>query len=389
MIKVLLLTDFSSGYGRSLLESVVRYARKFGPWAFYRMPLYFRELYGDEGVVEWAKKWGADAIIAQLTDVDLTVLNQLKVPIIVQNYKERYPGISNLTGDYFGTGVMAADFFLRKGYKSFAYYGFMDTVWMRERGEGFKKALTSKGHKVYAFDNREQIPGEKWSFDAERVSKWLLNLPKPIALFACDDYYALQITEVCKMYEINIPNEIAVLGVDNDKLLCNISDPQLSSIELDIENGGYEVGQLLHQFIEKKTLSPVDIIIKPVRIIPRASTERFAVSDKYIEQVLHYMDKNYRNPLSVDDLIQMLPISRRVLEKKFKSETGMSIYQYLQQVRIDKFADLLITTELPLVEAAANAGFTDYKNISRIFVKIKSMTPLQYRKRFTTKTAAE
>ena len=387
MIKILLLTDFSSGYSRSLLENVVRYAREYGPWAFYRMPLYYRELYGDEGVVEWAKKWGADAIIAQLTDVDLTVLNQLNVPIIVQNYKERCPGISNLTGDYFGTGVMAADFFMRKGYKSFAYYGFMDTVWMRERGEGFKKALTGKGYKVYAFDNREQTPGDKWSFNAERVSRWLLELPKPIALFACDDYYALQITEVCKMYNINVPNEIAVLGVDNDKLLCSISAPELSSIELDIENGGYEAGKLLHQFIEKKIVSPVDIIIKPLRIVSRGSTERFAVTDKYIEQILRYMDGNYQNPLSVDDLIRMVPFSRRVLEKKFKAETDMSIYQYLQQLRIDKFANLLITTDLPLVEAAADAGFTDYKNISRIFLKAKSMTPFQYRKHFTSKSS--
>ena len=123
MIKILLLTDFSSGYSRSLLENVVRYAREVGPWAFYRMPLYFRELYGDEGVVEWAKKWGADAIIAQFSDIDLSVLNQLNIPIIVQNYKERSSGISNLTGDYFGTGVIAANFFLHKGYKSFAYYG--------------------------------------------------------------------------------------------------------------------------------------------------------------------------------------------------------------------------------------------------------------------------
>ena len=95
-------------------------------------------------------------------------------------------------------------------------------------------------------------PVKKWCFDVEQVSRWLLSLPKPIALFACDDYYALQITEVCKMYDISIPEEIAVLGVDNDKLLCNISDPQLSSIELDIENGGYEAGKLLHQFIEKE-----------------------------------------------------------------------------------------------------------------------------------------
>ena len=385
MIKILLLTDFSSGYSRSLLENVVRYAREVGPWAFYRMPLYFRELYGDEGVVEWAKKWGADAIIAQFSDIDLSVLNQLNIPIIVQNYKERSSGISNLTGDYFGTGVIAANFFLHKGYKSFAYYGLTDTVWGRERGEGFKKIVSNKGNEVYEFNNRKRVPSEKWSFDVEQVSRWLLSLPKPIALFACDDYYALQITEVCKMYDISIPEEIAVLGVDNDKLLCNISDPQLSSIELDIENGGYEAGKLLHQFIEKKIIAPVDIIIKPVRIVPRASTERFAVSDRHIEQLLQYIDNNYQNPLSVDELTQIVPFSRRVLEKKFKRETGTSVYQYLLDLRIEKFADLLITTDLPLIEAATRSGFTDYKNISRIFTKAKEMTPLQYRKRFTPK----
>ena len=383
MIKILLLTDFSSGYGRSLLEGVVRYAREAGPWVFYRMPLYYRELHGDEGVVRWAEEWGADAIIAQLTDVDLNVLNRLDIPIIVQNYKERCHGLSNLTGDYYGTGVMAAEFFIRKGYKAFAYYGFTDTVWMRERGEGFRDAVSEKGYPVYTFDDGRQLSDGQGNFDAERVSRWLLDLPKPVALFACDDYYALQITEVCKMYNIDIPGDIAVLGVDNDNLLCNISDPALSSIELDVENGGYEVGKLLHQFIEKKITAPADVIIKPVRIVSRGSTERFAVSDKYIGQVLAYIDENYCNPLSVDDLIRIIPYSRRVLEKKFKSETGMSVYQYIQQQRIEKFAALLITTDLPLTEAAAGAGFPDYKNVSRIFVKMKEMTPLQYRKRFT------
>ena len=139
------------------------------------------------------------------------------------------------------------------------------------------------------------------------------------------------------------------------------------------------------EFIEKKIIAPVDIIIKPVRIVPRASTERFAVSDRHIEQLLQYIDNNYQNPLSVDELTQIIPFSRRVLEKKFKRETGTSVYQYLLDLRIEKFADLLITTDLPLIEAATRSGFTDYKNISRIFTKAKEMTPLQYRKRFTPK----
>lgn len=106
------------------------------------------------------EKWGADAIIAQFSDIDLSVLNQLNIPIIVQNYKERSSGISNLTGDYFGTGVIAANFFLHKGYKSFAYYGLTDTVWGRERGEGFKKIVSNKGYEVYEFNNRKRVPSE-------------------------------------------------------------------------------------------------------------------------------------------------------------------------------------------------------------------------------------
>lgn len=383
MIKILLLTDFSSGYSRNLLKGVVRYAKEFGPWTFYRMPLYYREVHGDEGVVRWAKQWGADAIIAQLTDVDVEELHNSGIPIIVQNYKDRNVEVANLTGDYRGTGVMAAEFFLKKGYTEFAYYGYMDTIWMRERGEGFKQKIEERGYPIHMFDNiLERKPDEKWNFDADQVSCWLINLPKPIALFACDDFFALQIIEVCRMYNIDIPGEIAVLGVDNDDLLCNISDPPLSSIELDIENGGYEAGKLLHQFIDKKIEHPEDIVINPIRVVARKSTEKYAVVNKYIEQILKHIELYYATHLSVDDLIRMVPFSRRVLEKRFKEETGITIYQYIQQMRIDKFAELLVTTDMSLVEAAAMAGFEDYKNISRIFVKTKALTPFQYRKKY-------
>jgi LacI family transcriptional regulator len=383
MVKVLLLTDFSSGYSRSLLKGVVQYGKAHGPWAFYRMPLYFRELHGDEGVVKWAKQWGADAIIAQLRDVKVETLQKLKIPIIVQNYKDRYEGISNLTGDYFGTGAMAADFFLRKGYKCFAYYGFKDAVWMRERGEGFKSGAENRGYPVYLFD--EGGMDEKWIFNEERVRQWLMELPKPVALFSCDDSHAIQITEICKMSGISIPEEIAILGVDNDELICNISDPSLSSIELDVENGGFEAGRLLHQFIEKKKKPPVDIVIKPIRVVMRSSTERFAVSDKYIEGVLKYINDQYVSSLSVKDIVRLVPFSRRVLETSFKEEIGMTVYHYIQQVRVEKFCDLLVSSDLSLTEAATCSGFNDYKNVSRTFVRLKSMTPFQYRKKYRMK----
>ena len=378
MKKILLLTDFSSGYSRSLLRGIVQYSKEHGPWVFYRMPQYYRELYGDDGVVRWAKKWKADAIIAQLENIDLDKLNKLKVPIIIQNYRERADKICNITGDYFKTGTMAADFFLGRGFSNFAYYGFKDMVWSRERSDGFKSRIEEAGFHVSIL-NIQNRKNEQWSYDAIEVSDWLLSLPKPAALFACDDYFASQITETCKIYNISVPDEIAVLGVDNDDLICNISDPPLSSIVLDVEKGGYQAAGVLHQLMNKEIAQAFDIVIPPLRIESRKSTEKYAVNDKYILQIIDYIKNNYTRPISITDVMRLVPLSRRMLEKRFKKEMGISIYQYLLNYRIEQFTELIIKTPAPLTELALECGFEDYKNVARIFRKYKGTAPLQYR----------
>ena len=388
MAKILLLTDFSSGYSRNLLKGIVRYSKEVGNWSFQRMPLYYRMLYGENGVVEWAKKWQADAIIAQLTDVNIELLNDLNIPIILQNYRDRNKAVSNLTGDYFNTGVMAAKFFLNRGYRNFAFYGFKGAIWSRERADGYSHEIEKQGYKLAILEN-DNKDREEWSYNHTVLGNWLQSLPKPVALFACDDHFALQISETCNVYNINVPDDIAILGVDNDDLLCNISDPPLSSIVLDVENGGYNAGKLLHQLITKEITEPFNIVVNPLIIERRKSTEKYAVSDKNIRTILNYIEKNYANHLSVEELVKQVPLSRRVLEKKFKEETGESLYQYIQNYRIDQFTRLLITTDYSLFEAALQSGFENYKNVSRIFRKYKSLSPAEYRKRYKCNSSVE
>lgn len=388
MAKILLLTDFSSGYSRNLLKGIVRYSKEVGNWSFQRMPLYYRMLYGENGVVEWAKKWQADAIIAQLSDVNIELLNDLNIPIIVQNYRDRNKAVSNLTGDYFNTGVMAAKFFLNRGYRNFAFYGFKGAIWSRERADGYSHEIEKQGYKLAVLEN-DNKDREEWSYNHTVLGNWLQSLPKPVALFACDDHFALQISETCNVYNINVPDDIAILGVDNDDLLCNISDPPLSSIVLDVENGGYNAGKLLHQLITKEITEPFNIVVNPLIIERRKSTEKYAVSDKNIRTILNYIEKNYANHLSVEELVKQVPLSRRVLEKKFKEETGESLYQYIQNYRIDQFTRLLITTDYSLFEAALQSGFENYKNVSRIFRKYKSLSPAEYRKRYKCNSSVE
>ena len=379
MLKVLVLTDFSSNYSRLMLEGMIRYSREVGPWAFLRMPLYYLMIKGEAGVIDFAKKWHADAIIAQLRDVKVDLLEKLNIPIIVQNYRERSGIITNLTGDYYGTGVMAADFFLERGYQNFAFYGYRNVIWSRERGLGYKERIEKQGYTCHFLENNNHDTTE-WLYNTEIIAKWLQSLPKPVALFACDDYYAQQITETCNVFGIEVPDEIAILGVDNDTLLCNLSTPPLSSISLDIENGGYRAAKLLNQYLKKEINEIPDIVIKPLFIENRASTNKYAVSDLHIKKIMNYINDNFSNKITVSDIVALVPLSRRVLEKRFKTLIGTSVYQYILNVRISHFTKLLLTTDLYLPDAAIKSGFDDYKNVSRIFRKYKSMSPVEYRK---------
>lgn len=378
MIKILVLTDFSSGYGRSLLKGIVRYSQECKDWTFYRMPIHYRIMHGDKGVVEWARKWQADAIIAQLSDLDIKLLRNLKIPIILQNYKVRSADVCNLTGDYIGTGRIAAEFYISRGFTNFAYYGTTDTVWSREREIGYKESLSKNGFTLHIYNEFYQNKNQS-IYNLEALGEWLLSLPKPLALFACDDQFALQVSETCKMYNISVPQDIAILGVDNDELLCNISTPPLSSIVLDIENGGYAAAKLLHQLINKEITHPFDIVVNPVKIEKRLSTDLYAINDKYILEVIDYIETKFAEPICVNDLIRLVPLSRRILENKFKASTGISIYQFIQRHRVQCLANLLIAETQNVEELAFRCGFEDYKNVSRVFLKYKKLTPTQYR----------
>ncbi len=381
MIKVLLLIDYSSEFSRRLLRGLIQYSKEHGPWIFYRLPSYYKTLYGKEGIIRWAKEWKADAIIARWDHEGTNLLATLNIPIILQNYRSRSPYFSNLTGDYIGTGEMAARFFIKRRYRNFAFYGNRGVVWSRERAEGFRREVEKTGGNYYYFES-ENMSGEQWSSSHIQLDEWLFSLPKPVGLFACDDSFALQVSEICKINNIRIPQEIALLGVDNDELICNLSDPPISSIELDVERGGYEAGRLIKQLIGKEREKPFDIIIRPTRFELRHSTEKYNIGNEYISKVVDYIETHFNTEVDIDSLTRLVPLSRRNLEMKFKNEMGTSIYQFILQCRIERFADLLQTTDRPLFDLALESGFNDCKNISRIFKKIKGYTPAEYRQKF-------
>lgn len=381
MRKILLLIDYSTEFSRRLLKGLIQYSKEHGPWIFYRLPSYYKDLYGKVGIIEWAKKWKADAIIARWDHEGTNLLATLNIPVLLQNYKDRSDCFSNLTGDYLGTGKMAARFFIKRMYKNFAFYGNKDVVWSRERAKGFREEVEKSGGNYYYFES-ENLNGDQWSSSHIQLDDWLLSLPKPIALFACDDSFALQVSEICRINNIQIPQEIALLGVDNDELICSLSDPPISSIVLDAEKGGYEAGQLIDQLINWERVDTSDIVIRPVRLELRQSTEKYNIDNEYIQRIVNYIEENFTSDIDIDMLTTLVPLSRRSLEIKFKKEMGTSIYQFILNCRVDYFSNLLLKSRRPLFDLAMESGFIDSKNISRVFKKFKGYTPMEYRQKY-------
>jgi len=384
MIKIILLTDFGEEYGTSLLKGVTRYSQEHGPFAFCRMPTYYRETRGMEGILKWAKEWKANGILGQFyNNSNLELLWNEGISVVAQDFIERHENVPNISGDYKSAGIMGAEYFLKKGFEHFAFYGFKNIVWSRERGQSFEERVSQEGYHVHYFEsNRRFKSRELWYYKPSALSKWLKSLPKPIALMACDDNQALHITEACRLSNIRIPEEVAVLGVDNDEVLCNLSDPPLSSIGQNTIKAGYEAARLLHTMIKTKNQEYYDIIVETTPIVTRNSTDIYAAKDQYVGQALKYIHNNIEKNLKVDDVLEQVPLSRRSLEKRFHKVTGYPVYEYIFNLRIEKFTHKLLETDLSIFEIAMDLGLNDGKNIARQFRQIKGCTPTEYRKKY-------
>lgn len=375
MYKVILLIDCASEHDRKLLRGMTRYSKENVPWVFYRVSPGFRfENDREEWVVQWARQWGADAIIGRWDEKKLDLLHQLDIPVVLQNNICRSEVFSNITGDYDYVGRLAAQYFRKKLFLDYAFFGIKDIIWSEERCKGFQDEVLRYNGRFYSYV--EPVVGD----DREKIMEWLKSLPKPVALFCCDDAHALFVAETCKVLGIRIPDEIAVLGVDNDDLLCNISDPPISSIEMDVENGGYMCCKRLHERLASGDRTPFNIIIRALTIRERGSSLIYNISDKEVLALINYIDANYSKDLKMEELLNVVPLSRRSIEVRFKKATGQTIYQYLLGVRVEHFAYLLSTSDRPYIDIACEVGFRDITNVSRTFRKYKGCTPLEYRK---------
>ena len=375
MKKIILLLETSRTFGRELIMGIVRYSKLNRSWSFYKEP---NDL---KSSIPNLKNWKPDGIIMRDTVITNDLL-KLKIPTIFAPHFICYPkNIPIIITDSFSIAKMASSHFIEKGFKNLAYCGYQGIVWSEERKYYFNQFNSECGLRTHNYEPSKKIKLDDWDKEQQLVSRWIKSLPKPVGIFACNDDRGQHILELCKLLRLKVPEEVAVLGVDNDPMVCEFGDPPLSSIALNTESAGFEVAKLLDKMMKsRKKISNEQIIVTSSNVVQRQSTDILAMVDEDVKLAIKYIKDNSNNIIFIKDVVDAVGIGRKALQKKFKDAIHRSIYSEIQQIRSESISKMLIETNLSISQIASLFNFTDVEHISRFFKKEKGIGMREFRK---------
>ncbi len=372
---------------RDMLQGVLQYAQEHGPWRIYQQekrPWTYR--------LQDLKQWGCDGIIAadyhSVEEARLIAGAGVPVVVLLQPHPMRqrayplfrYPCV---VWNSDAIGRMAADYFLERHYTQFAFVGdtHPETYWSVDRERSFRAALRAAGHRVChvygACSAKEQ---RDWAVERPRMESWLKSLPTPLALFAPNDRRGKQVLDACMDAGVSVPDEVAVLGVDNDEWICEASVPTLSSIQCDPRPAGYRIAGHLDRLMKGERLKKREYRVEPIRVVTRQSTEWTAIADQKMACALRFIQVNAHNSnLRVTDIAKSAGLSRRATEIRFKNATGRTVREEVEHVRLERIRSMLAETDLKIGEIALQCGIVCETHLGRIFRKRYGTTMGQFR----------
>jgi LacI family transcriptional regulator len=404
---VILLLYPNAGLDRGMLEGIVRYARTHGPWIFYLageepgLPLPEFEAVSGAPVKTFQvsarqrvhlpdlRGWGVTGIIGRLQNRQIArlALNS-GAPVIGMELSneqlaagQQSASLSEIKTDSYGAGRLAAEHLLERGFKNFGYCGYEGRGWSQCRQCGFTDRISEAGFTCHVYQTPIQKSTLLWQRERPDVLSWLGSLPKRVGVMACNDIRGRQLLEATMLGEMLVPDDVAVVGVDDDQLLCELSAPPLSSVKLDSEIGGYHAAELLDGLMSGRVRKPQQLVIEARCVVSRRSTDVIAVEDTDVATALRFIRERARKPIGVKDVVKHVLISRRGLEIRFQRTLGRSIREEIQRVKLDLTKQLLLETTMPVAKIADTVGFGSVSYMSKVFRTATGETLTQYRRR--------
>ena len=384
MRKVALLIETSNRYGRDLLYGVRDWTLTGERWA-----IRFTEQARLAPQPSWLRGWQGDGIIARVDSPEIAAaLRRTRLPVVdvsAERDKSEFPRVSVDNG---AVARLAAEHLLGKGFRHFAYFGDAQFLWAQQRGEEFTRLLAAAGHVCAVFGRTRRVAHRPGS-DAEvrAMADWLERQPRPLGVFACYDGRAQHVLEACQLRGWPVPEEIAVIGVDNDEVLCDLCTPPLSSVQPNARRTGYEAALMLARMMRGESLGRPTRYVEPVRVVERQSTDVVSVADPRVAAALRFIREHVGEGIDVSDVLRAVPMSRTLLERKFKATLGHSPHRQIVQQRIERAKHLLAESEVSIAVVAELAGFNDASYLSVAFRRETRESPYAYRARHRTSRA--
>jgi LacI family transcriptional regulator len=376
LVRLRLATDI--GYGRELALGIATYTRSHGRWAFQQW-----SRGGALAIPSSDYLDVGDGLIAHIhNDAMVKQVRQSGLPAVNISGRMAKIDLPSVLPEDRAIGQMAAQHFMDRGYRHFAFVGMGDYGFSNRRGDAYiAAARTAEGlSHVARYDIHY---GPKWTMDGQQdqLAAWIAALPKPVAVFACNDGQASNVLEACRRCEVRVPEDIAVLGVDNDVVMCEFNNPTISSIDPNIQQIGYQAAAMLDKLMKGQKLSETQRLVPPRGIVTRQSSDAMAMEDQDIAEAMRFIRTNAQQAIGVEDVLKQVSMNRRMLERRFRKAVGRTPAAEIRRCRIDAAKRMLTDTDKSMSEIATACGFQYAQHMAQAFHQLTGMTPSEYRGR--------
>ena len=376
--RVALLLESQQAPRRRMLSGVARYIHEHEPWAIYLKPAGV-----ERSLPSWLRDWQGDGIIAAVWDPDTEVVTDFGIPVVDVVGVLRRANVPLVHTNDDSVGRVGAEHLLERGFRNFAFIEYPEQFWSVDRRKGYQRVVESHGYAcdVYQLPWPRQGSGGPggWEQQQKGLVDWIRRLPKPVGVMTSTDLLGQQFLEACLRAGVIVPEQVAVIGADNDEFICQVSFPPLSSVVINDDQRGYQAAAVLDRLIHGEPPPAGPVYVEPAGVVGRASTDILAVEDESIVRAIRFVRDHACDGIGVDDVVRQVPLSRSVLERKFRKAVRRSINNEIVRVRLNRAVQLLCETGLELKVIAQKAGFVSTSYMSAVFRDKLGRTPGSYR----------
>lgn len=380
--RVAVLVDTSTSWGRRIHEGIHHYTQRHGRWQL------FVEARGMEERLALPRGWRGDGVIARVSTGSMArELSAQGIPVVnVSGIELQGVTFPQVTNDLVASAKLAANHFLDRGFRSFAYFSLHGLEYVAKHQQAFCENVSKSGFPctVLAVDPVHGAEPD-WNLDLAKLGNWLKTLPKPVAVLTWNPSSAREIIFASQAANLLVPEDVAVLSGTDDELLCELLDVDISALLVGAETIGFEAARILDRLMSGQKGPEKPVLVPPAGVVTRQSTDTLAISDRAVVKAVSFIRENLSQPIHVAEIARHAGVSRRVLERRFQYNLKRSPAEEIRRVRLRRAQELLLDTDMPIPELSEAAGFGSPEYLAYVFRQECNMTPVEYRRRFTSR----